>query len=116
MEQPKKVYAKYKGGRYCCVVGCSTLQGRDDFRFLSFPLVRNPTQALLWKQAINRVEADGSKWIPRPTHIICGKHFISGEPSNIQNNPDYVPSIFPTKQRRKKREIEMMNRYQRVKF
>jgi hypothetical protein len=112
MEKPKIVYPKYKGGRYCCVVECFSVQGRDDFQFCSFPK-RNPAQALLWKKAINRIEKDGSMWIPKPNDKICGKHFISGAPSNIEKHPDYVPSIFPTKHRQEKTKIDV-GRYQRV--
>jgi hypothetical protein len=111
MELPKKIYPKYKG-RYCCVVGCFSAQGREDVRFSGFSK-RDLTQALLWKQAIKREEDDGSEWIPKPKDKVCGKHFISGEPSNIQTNPDYVPSIFPTNHRRKFSETDMI-RYQRV--
>lgn len=97
---------KYKGGRYCCVVNCHSLQGREDCRFSRFPK-RNLEQAELWRKAIHRVEEDGSPWYPHPRDVICGLHFILREPSNIRTNPDYVPSIFPTFHKKPKSEADI---------
>ncbi|XP_040572040.1 uncharacterized protein [Lepeophtheirus salmonis] len=109
-----KLKPKYRSGRYCCVVGCVSRQGREDVRFSSFPK-RNPEQTELWRKAINRKNPDGSEWYPGPYAVICGFHFICNEPSNHQNHPDYIPTLFPTKTSRQKVKTEAdVKRYQRI--
>ncbi len=97
--------AKYKG-RYCCVVNCHSVQGRDDVRFSRFPK-RNPEQAEAWRKAVNRQNPDGSQWFPNARDLVCGLHFVSGNPSNIQGSPDYVPTRFPTAHKSAKSESDV---------
>ena len=34
--------------------------------------------------------------MPSSFSLICGKHFIGGKPVNDKNDPDFIPSIFPS--------------------
>ena len=88
---------KKRGGNYCCVEGChkNEWKNRPETSFFKFPKNRNPEQHELWLKAINRVNPDGSPWIPHPLRgLVCSEHFISGRPSPTRTDPDYVPSIF----------------------
>ena len=102
---------KYEGGRYCSVVGCHSRQGREEVRFFHFPK-RNPSQMELWIKAVKRINPDGTAWRPSPRELICGLHFRDKKPSNIQNHPDYVPSIFPTEHKHPKSDADL-ERHQR---
>ena len=48
--------------------------------------------------ACGRFMTRGSKhpWYP-PDHVVgvyvCSEHFITGEPVNRKNHPDYIPSV-----------------------
>ena len=57
--------------------------------------MKNREQHELWLKAINRVNADGSPWVPHiKKEVICSDHFVRGKPKPSRNDPDYVPSIF----------------------
>ncbi len=98
---------KYKGGRYCCVTGCNSRQGREDIRFFRFP-TRNPEQFELWVKAVKR-----ENFHPNSNTAICAKHFASGEPGNRRDSPDYFPTIFPTVHMKAKTEADLA-RFERV--
>ena len=91
----EKVVKKYRGNA-CCVVGCTNKQEEKKVSFFRVIRKRNPEQTEPWIKAINRVNIDGSPWIPSAYQLICGAHFISGKPNTSPIHPDYVPSIFPT--------------------
>jgi hypothetical protein len=91
-ENPKKTY---KHGQYCVVTECHNRQGREQCGF--FRCKRKfVVQTDAWRQAINRINTDGSLWTPGKRAVICAKHFVSGKPNTSHNSPDYVPSIFAT--------------------
>ena len=88
----------YAHGNYCCVVGCHNRKGKDLVHFFSFPAPsRNLEQRELWIKAVKRIEPDGSQWIPSKRSIVCADHFVKKKPSPTRTDPDYAPSIFPTK-------------------
>ena len=95
-----EVKKRYKSGRNCCVVGCSSRQGRDETKFFHVVRKQYPLQGQAWVTAIARINPDGTPWTPSPYTLICGQHFIQGKPSNIADSPDYIPTIFPTGHRR----------------
>ena len=75
----------------CAVYGCVM---RFDKRAtaLGIKLYRIPTnyhKRRLWIHAVNRKE-----WVPKSTERICGRHFVSGKPSNDSDNIDYCPTKF----------------------
>ena len=37
---------------------------------------------------------DGTEWIPKDNPKICSKHFVQGEPSENENNIDFIPTVF----------------------
>ena len=100
MMELNKEKRKYKSGRTCCVVGCSARQGQGDIKFFQVVRKKYPLQSEAWVKAISRINPDGSPWLPSPYTVICGLHFINGEPSNIADSPDYIPTIFPTGHRK----------------
>jgi hypothetical protein len=92
--KPAPLEVKSYPNGYCCVVGCPSIQSRDMMSFHSFPFKRNPTQAELWKQILDRENDNGSEWQPTDSHKICGKHFLNGRPGWNKFESDYYPSIF----------------------
>ena len=54
------------------------------------------SRTLCWAIAINRKNKDGTLWMPSTFSLICGKHFIGGKPVDDKNDPDFIPSIFPS--------------------
>ena len=80
----------------CCAVGCKSKYPRDraTVKFFSFSR-KNAEQLELWIKAVNRVQPDGTPWLPKSRARLCSKHFVSGEPSSNRTNSDYLPSIFP---------------------
>ena len=37
---------------------------------------------------------DGTEWMPKDNPKICSKHFVQGEPSENEDNIDFMPTIF----------------------
>ena len=95
---------KTKSGVYCCVVGCNSAYPRDreSVNFFCFSL-KNLEQRELWITAVDRINPDGSKWLPNKHTRVCSKYFTAGKPNPSRNHPDYVPSIFPTNDKRRKK-------------
>ena len=58
----------------CCVIGCSSLTGRDPYKF--FRVVRADNSVTdKWLEAIGRKSSDGSAWVPSKSSRICSLHF-----------------------------------------
>ena len=88
---------KIKGGRVCCAVDCHERQGQDpSISFFKVKSKRNPSRSEAWIRAIKRDNEDGTPWQPTEYSVLCGRHFISGKPSDIPSSPDYAPTIFST--------------------
>ena len=81
---------------------------RPETSFYRFPgVTANPEQYDLWLKAIDRVNEDGSPWIPQPKRsVVCSDHFVGGKPSSANSDVDYAPSVFETAARREGRKSE----------
>ena len=64
-------------------------------------------QYQLWLKAIDRLNEDGSPWVPDPRKsVVCSDHFVGGKPATDRTDPDYAPSIFETAARKEGRKSE----------
>ena len=118
-KRPRLAKSKYKNGHYCCVEGCHSRTGREDIGF--FTVIRRfEEQTILWIDAINRINPDGSPWEPTKNTKICGFHFISGKPGTARLDPDYVPTLFlpgsSDSLKSKEKLIKAKERFERVNF
>ena len=74
--------------KYCCAANCSNVFTKgSEVKFYRFP--SDPERKAKWIAAINRKD-----WYPTEYSWICSEHFVSGEKSNNQFAPNYVPTIF----------------------
>jgi len=74
-----------------------------------FRFPEGESQRDAWVRAIRR-----ENWMPNEDSRLCQLHFISGRPSRIPNNPDYVPTRFSFKSASATLEKSNMNRYERL--
>ena len=65
-------------------------------KFFRVKRLKSESRTLCWAIAINRKNKDGTLWMPTSFSLICGKHFIGGKPVNDKDDPDFIPSIFPS--------------------
>lgn len=75
----------------CCVVGCVTRRGSDS-RAKGISLFRIPAnrrKRAAWIKAISR-----KNWVPKEWDVVCGRHFVTGWPSDDPENVDYRPTLF----------------------
>ncbi|XP_025198938.1 uncharacterized protein LOC112597202 [Melanaphis sacchari] len=86
----------------CCVVSCNNSK-KTGHKLFSFP--NKPHEKKLkkmWIKNINRINKDGTPWMPDACSVICGEHFVGNKPSKDPNSPAYVPikfiNIFKTKE------------------
>ena len=88
---------KPKWKRRCAVVRCSVTDISFPRRkFYNFPSAnRNREKRELWKDALCRVNKDGSPWSPKKSDVVCNDHFTTGMHSMSRYDTDYCPSIFP---------------------
>ena len=102
-------------GRYCCVVNCHVNQKNkpEGTKFYSFPELCHK-QKNLWIKAVNRINPDGSEWIPSKYSAICSNHFAGGRKSNKEDHPAFIPTIFSSVYHVKGRTQNDCNRYQRA--
>ena len=74
----------------CCVVGCTVRRGPDS-RKAGIGLFRIPIcrrKRVAWIRAISR-----KQWEPKNWERVCGRHFVSGEPSDDPDDVDYRPTL-----------------------
>ncbi|XP_051914060.1 uncharacterized protein LOC127595986 [Hippocampus zosterae] len=80
----------------CCVLGCpNSHSSGGKLKFFRLPTEYRPFQAnrrRLWLKVLRQV--NGSAEELKENARICGAHFISGQASMDQDNPDFVPSVF----------------------
>jgi len=70
----------------CCVVGCTTRRdGRNSVSLFRIPA--NVRKRTAWIRAIAR-----KNWQPRSWDRVCGRHFVSGWPSDFIQDVDYRPT------------------------
>ena len=81
-------------GSYCALVNCHHQVTRDPCQFFRV-LRKNKTQTSAWTRAINRINPDGSKWVPTKKSVICNCHFVGGKFSRDPTDAAYIPTIFP---------------------
>ena len=74
----------------CCVVGCVTRRGpKASASGISlFRIPANPRQRRAWVSTIARKD-----WQPKAWERVCGKHFVSGWPSDDPDDVDYRPTL-----------------------
>ncbi|XP_072298319.1 uncharacterized protein [Eucyclogobius newberryi] len=91
-------------GKSCCAVGCTNRQETTvGVSFYRIP--KNPERRSKWLAAIQR-----DNWTPHPaTARLCSEHFITGQKSDDLLCPDYVPSVFGSVRKVKKRRAINMN-------
>jgi len=79
----------------CAVVSGHNRQSKHSRRsFYRFPKKeKDKDRRRLWLAFVSRKNPDGSPWQPGKGDRICSDHFISRKKSDIQNSPDYVPSV-----------------------
>jgi hypothetical protein len=74
----------------CSVVGCAVRRGQRTkylwIQFVSIP--RNPRGRALWVTALPRKD-----WKPGRGASVCGRHFVSGRPSDSPDDVDYKPTL-----------------------
>ena len=88
---------KQKWKRRCAVLRCSVTDlSLPQRKFSNFHSAnRNREKRELWKDALGRVNSDGSPWSPKKNHVVCNDHFTTGMHSMSRYDTDYCPSIFP---------------------
>jgi hypothetical protein len=73
----------------CCVVGCTTRRDQKS-RALGIGLFRIPAnkrRRAAWIAAISR-----KNWSPHTWDVVCGLHFVSGQPVDCSEDVDYCPT------------------------
>ena len=73
----------------CCVVGCTSRRNAKcaTVGFYRIPVSRHKRS--LWCFAISR-----KNWTPKHWERVCGRHFVSGKPSDCPDDVDYKPTRF----------------------
>ena len=67
-----------------------------------------------WALAISRQNPNGSLWMPSKHSLLCGRHFVSGEPTDDPRSVDFIPSVFPTNHITKPKTEQDQDRFERV--
>lgn len=89
----------------CCIAGCFNRPTKErTLKFYTIPTANSVrpfkvNRRRLWLEAIEK--ANGSVADLSFDSRICSAHFISGQFSLDNSNPDFVPSVFPNLQRLK---------------
>ena len=78
----------------CVVVGCYNRHCKGSLiSFYRFPT--DSERRHRWICFVSRQNPDGTPWKPVEGDRLCSEHFISKKKSDLPNNPDYVPSVYP---------------------
>ncbi len=103
MERTPKPLRQPYGGKYCCVVGCHNSTYRDVPRGIKFHLFpKEEERRKKWVRAVNRADPKrpSELWQPKYHDVVCSEHFVGGKKKDKEEDPAFVPSIFPTHQAR----------------
>ena len=80
----------------CAVIGCYNHHFKEsEYGFYQFPT--DPDKQHMWVSYLSRQNADGSPWKPGKEDRVCSEHFIYKKKFDLLDNPDYVPSVYPSK-------------------
>jgi len=74
----------------CCVVGCTTRRNASSRTagICLFRIPKNCRRRAAWVKAISR-----ENWQPKNWDRVCGRHFVSGFPSDDPKDVDYQPTL-----------------------
>ena len=79
----------------CCAVNCTNRFAKGSLvKFFVFPA--DPERRKRWIVAVSR-----DKWLPSKYDRLCSAHFVSGRPSTVPDDVDYVPSVFTDGKKRR---------------
>ncbi|KAK7861962.1 hypothetical protein R5R35_006330 [Gryllus longicercus] len=107
--------------RNCCIVNCHNTEENcagTGIKFYSFP--SRPYQQerrRRWIEAIQRMNSDGSPWVPSQHSRVCSEHFVGGTISSSERHPSYIPTVFApsslrgTQKKRKKQKKISVNSF-----
>ena len=78
----------------CAVVGCHNHHYKGSLiSFYCFPT--DVERRHRWISFFSQINSNGTPWKPGEEDRLCSEHFVSKKKSNLPNNPDYVPSVYP---------------------
>ena len=78
----------------CAVVGCHNHHYQGSLiSFYHFPT--DAERRHRWISFVSRINPNRTPWKPGEGDRLCSEHFISKKKSDLQNNLDYVPSVYP---------------------
>lgn len=86
---------KGRSNNNCCVVGCkNTYSTAPGISFYSFPNEKYYAERRQkWIRAVNRVNPDGTTWIPKASSRVCSAHFAGGIKSEHPMSPAFIPTL-----------------------
>ena len=88
----------------CSAVNCTNRWTKgSSVKFFVFPA--DPERRKRWVVAIS-----WDKWFPSKHDCLCSAHFITGRPSSVPENVDYVPSLFMDGKKRRSTPSEKSGR------
>jgi hypothetical protein len=75
---------------------------------------KDSERTIKWALAINRKNTNDSLWMPSKHSLLCGHHFVSGQPTDDPRSVDFIPSQFPTNHITNPKTEKDQDRFERV--